>query len=930
MRLQKIYWNSQICLVIGIIISLWWGGKALAGSSVAKESFESLKNIYASQEAEISLSKDIVKEGKYSLKFTATIDKNSRHSGIGIMKQFGRKVDLSKYNTLRFWIYPDSSDGTYDMQVRMNAVVGGKWKWFNLGSINSKNTPNRSWSQHSFDISNIPRREVGRVFDFVIWQKSGSYKDGEKITFYIDGLEFIPEKLAMNRKTEKSVGKEIQLLKPPKTISTISEEDYWIFKNDEMKIAISKETGSLSKVVSLKPTPLDLIPTPSEGLVVKIEDLSGKWEEPVQKLIKSKLTSDGVTVWLEPERHKVLQAIINYRLLKDYLLVKIKIIYKISKNPGGYPLANYRVSIGGSFNPTAWKRQLFLSSKVVQRQPEEKYIFRRYKGGPGNYLMGILEGKDRFFLYGNPDISAYGTIAPNFYPRRLPYFFIERRFLWRENWDTFELIYKFLPKPENSFVDVIRWWGEHIYASDPELNKWGPIRLTHKRARTIGKGNVCILAPVDTFLSPYISKERVKLWEKKMLEMKMTNLWFMNWNDWRESFPSSGKFQNLAGAINMSAEKLRAEIKRLQAQGFKVYLYCRETWNFRKSTLENNQERDKPPFKRWIKRTPPDGASYYIRYIWQDAPPQKEKRNWLHLSIIKRRGFDEPILQAMIDFGNPEARAWYIKRLKEAIDFYQPDGIAWDMSWGHHEDVLKVQYEIYNWMRQKYPEKRILQNYGFGQPSQLFSDLVLVEHGTSEPNWLTYQAARAFGTGITTFLNELRFKNEFKGKGISELEKEYVKRIKVALASGSSWAMHPISLMDWRKKEARYGWPQFPIIKKLSTLADFSAKVNAVPLVTRPQVISTESPVIGAVWADKNHLLAAIYRYQGKGKVLVKINRELLRKNDQVGRPKLKFTFIGESGLPKSSANAKYSYSRDYLTIEVSLAEGDLVLVESI
>ncbi len=58
----------------------------------------------------------------------------------------------------------------------------------------------------------------------------------------------------------------------------------------------------------------------------------------------------------------------------------------------------------------------------------------------------------------------------------------------------------------------------------------------------------------------------------------------------------------------------------------------------------------------------------------------------------------------------------FIKFAKQATEFYRPDGIGYDMNWHVHKQCLKLQYELFRWLKRRYPDRCVVIDYGFSTP----------------------------------------------------------------------------------------------------------------------------------------------------------------------------------------------------------------------
>jgi len=198
--------------------------------------------------------------------------------------------------------------------------------------------------------------------------------------------------------------------------------------------------------------------------------------------------------------------------------------------------------------------------------------------------------------------------------------------------------------------------------------------------------------------------------------LEMTNVYFGGWSSsdtelyqtgsdrWRPPFSKS-----------FTGIELQDYIKRLQADGFRILMYFRQ---FLRQIYS-----DRPPYDKWILRDEVGNVLSYVNNV-QPAP-------------------DGSHLYA--DFCQEDFRQWYVQKVKECVDFYRPDGIAWDMGWfdiwtgyapsqgiegaGIHHGILRVQAEIYDWIQSQHPNMKVVMNLSGFSPSGLYADAASQEGG---------------------------------------------------------------------------------------------------------------------------------------------------------------------------------------------------------
>src|SRR3989304_3492693 len=177
--------------------------------------------------------------------------------------------------------------------------------------------------------------------------------------------------------------------------------------------------------------------------------------------------------------------------------------------------------------------------------------------------------------------------------------------------------------------------------------------------------------------------------------------------------------------------------------------------------------------------------------------------------------------------------------VRKCLEFYEPGGIAWDMSWeadrsssaypeshlGH--GILRVQAEIYKWLKEKYPEKSVVTKFGQGTPSQLFCDATMIEGGLGTVNKeIDFDIARSLNGAIYNAVYPYYY-----GRETAAAESGTIASLMKGLSLGAVIGVDASSIHQhlpgcpWK-----YG-AERPVIDlgKLGTLASFSAQAAALP-----------------------------------------------------------------------------------------------------
>jgi hypothetical protein len=403
------------------------------------------------------------------------------------------------------------------------------------------------------------------------------------------------------------------------------------------------------------------------------------------------------------------------------------------------------------FEPAAWQRQFIPRLPYLQLPPDAPAMLRFAVDADDAttpamaprvafFPFGVLESDEAFVLWGSPDVGRYAVLSPNLVAPSVPGLSLRPKRLTEGQELRFDLILKRFPKPEHRYRDVLAWYLRSAESSDPlvsDLFPWDGRR----RARPFPAGNVG--HGLGRLGEPQTPEAQVL---EALQRRGVGAIWFQGWGAWDETYRTEGEWRTEWWS-RFSAEGVRDEIAWQRERGFFPLLYCRQF------LTEQGLHDDRPAYRDWIGR---DEAGN--RQAWGDYPVPEAAAQELGFGVLQ---------QSCADFGNADYRAWYEERVKACLDYYRPGGIAWDMGWGagdtwgysraspqtpNGDGMLRVQADLWQWLRQKRPEMRVIANEAFGTPSQLFADGILIEGGfASGKTELDYEAAKALGTTIVSF-----------------------------------------------------------------------------------------------------------------------------------------------------------------------------------
>lgn len=426
-----------------------------------------------------------------------------------------------------------------------------------------------------------------------------------------------------------------------------------------------------------------------------------------------------------------------------------------------------------------------------------------WRGGIPVLPFIALERPDRYIICGELDINRSMTLNSNEAGAFAPAVELNPKTV--KKGETFILTLSFgeVKRKYSTYRDftaAVRWYMNHLTNSN-EITK-DLIRGDWRQHMLPYPGNLRSYSGIFQKYNKELSDhEWIHQMEAGLDSTRTKYLWLYGWHGADESYPVKGTYYIFRNYRLINVEQARNEIRRLQKKGYKVFLY------FRQFAMKELVKPGIKPYPEWLAKSHKGELITYDAGVSFPVPKElqnkigAEKLTWVHL-----------------DFSNKECRQWYIDNVKKAIDFYQPDGIAWDMGWaggtqlGH--GTLRIQADIYKWRDRHRPELMILGNNN-GNPSSLYIDGVLLENtqigsGNKEAKGpLDYASCHAFNTSLSD-VNKVYLIDMVAKKLNVNARKLYVELSLRSLALG-----------------ATIGYPE--PYEELAAATDFSAKLMNVP-----------------------------------------------------------------------------------------------------
>ena len=332
------------------------------------------------------------------------------------------------------------------------------------------------------------------------------------------------------------------------------------------------------------------------------------------------------------------------------------------------------------------------------------------------YPAIILESPEYYLLVGSRNLDDFVTLAPNYPANYLPSWQRNPKSVKTGQQFRFETNWKLFDRNEYMLRDVWRFYQLHLQTKNPVLARFFPPIYPEPRHFYHG-----------IFGShTYMVKER----EDRLPDG--ANVWFYSMHDnIRERFHTEGEWWSHGNswAKKVNAVELKEYMARLQSErDFKLIMYLRQ--------LANLREREAGAFPDdWYKRTPGGSLHLYGGGYSLTLPPH----------VAKDVGYDS-IPWGQHNFGHPDYRAFYLKEIFKAMDYYQPRAIGWDM--GSDLDEFSVMAETYDRLRKAGHKIRVVANESAG-PTQAYADMVMLENGLmggKHPE--DFEIVKAFTTAV--------------------------------------------------------------------------------------------------------------------------------------------------------------------------------------
>lgn len=650
----------------------------------------------------------------------------------------------------------------------------------------------------------------------------------------------------------------------------------------EVSVAISKDRGTVTRITSLKPTPVEVLPQTQDGLSLTIKHYPVGKTAVFNHLTKlARYSGKGiktVTVVLSPsdaDMARLVQVRVEYTMFRDRFRAMVT-MESLADADGPFEIvfgqANPQIHYWTSESiPRLWGNRPVPSTlprdQIEQKGPPLSLEFcEQFNDHPNDAVTDnrkpnvpfelmrlpftIFESADRYLLWGQMDVNGYVYVTPGRDGKNPCMLKMPKR-LSKGDKCSFELTYKFFTKsPELDYGEVYQWYGQNCYSTNRLSKSIVTIPKNLKPRTLTSEGNMAGQPKWP------VGKEAV--YNEFAQKAKIGHIWD-GWTEYDE-IPTLEKSWIGADGITHTEDEARREIQTRHSLGYKCYSYRRQLFPW------FGFHEDKPWKKDWILSTKPDTIQVYPQGpakvdnlpCTDPVSPGVEK----HLADIgvtlSKPGFTSYI---HIDMCNDECRNWYLKAMEEWIDKYDClDGFAYDIGWdlyttpcikhsedGVHHGITKLMADMYRYLTVKHPSMRILGNMGQGDPPNLWAHGVIVEGGTV----MTYQdvdSIKIYRLALLGYYYVFSHKEAFGEKYIEALHYNMMSNLALGLTIG-------------------FGDPlAFAADPKLNNKLDLyalSAKLTTVPMVIESGAFIVDGcprkDIYRCVYADSKSCFALVF-----------------------------------------------------------------------
>lgn len=536
-----------------------------------------------------------------------------------------------------------------------------------------------------------------------------------------------------------------------------------ILKSNSFTLKLNKETGWPVQISSLNPSPCDLLNT-REPFIFAIRDTSTGTETRLSDVESMKHGKTSISFNLSASGQSFKESIagkVTYSL--DGEMLRCSAGIDILKDCPG----SFEVRFGFGMKPDDWQAQVYpgIPHEHVIRYKDGAYI-KDYNGHDitlsGNLLlgnlpkddtemksdipwasliipMGVVERPDRLLAFarfdtGQPMMFRIGEGKDH---GTFPLVVRFPKDLKKGQTITFDLAFKSFPRPQNNYAQVMTWFLDNVYSSNPNTKKSVGRKFAKVPPRPLPSGLNswgCVGSkPKPGTVLPV---------EQLMVDQKMAMpFWISSWSVFDELYPLDDRPYFDEVGTRWTKEEIRAEIKRQMDAGLHVLMY-RRNW-----LIWENLSDDRPPYKKWALNWHKPVEELAIET--QSLAPEVQEAYGV-----------QKIHKVFADLSIPEYRDIYVKQVLGELEYYKPAGQWWDMADSGQTGLIDAMRCIREGAAEQYPNIRIMGNEKCWGVDGLYCDGLAIESyeigGKSER---AFQAAKAFKRPIINLVYSVYYQN---------------------------------------------------------------------------------------------------------------------------------------------------------------------------
>ena len=636
-------------------------------------------------------------------------------------------------------------------------------------------------------------------------------------------------------------------------VMTIGRADAREIRSPGFDLQVDDATGWPTAMASLQPNRLDLLET-TTPFVLSVQNLSKGAVVDLSRATFAGRGDDGITYALEPsgaDWQGKLSGRITYHAVGDTLRISAEV--RVLQDLPGEHLVKFAFGL----KPELFQREWFPSIphdimlaprgrgyeadypwlcpvQVLSEKPGEK---RLYVGGlpKGDAVkqsdvpwssgltvpIGVAERADRLLafatfdtgwpvLFATDSAGARGTFPAILrFPKRLR----------KGDVFSFALNFRSFVRPENNYTQVMGWYLDHAYSTNPSTAE-AVGRKTDRIGRRTMTGGLNCWGPTG-YGRP---ADYVHPTERQMVQDGMNQTWWISaHSEIDENYPVDDRVFFDECQRPTTAAKLKAEIQRQMKLGIGVFMY-RRNW-----LIWENCRDDRPPYRTW--------------YLDYEKPIEERaiETKVLNPEASKAAGVGK-LHKVMGDMNVPAFQNWATEKMMAELAFYQPSGQWWDMGDSGQGGTIAVMKRVRDKAAELYPAMRFIGNEKYAGMDGLHCDALVIEGfemgGKSER---VFQCAKAYGRPVfnlvySPYCQSLHMWtskcNYYSGIVAANEVRYFALRYRTSsLPSRPNLPIVSIKQTNWRDG------PKIPLVMAKDILADGRWHTFTVPLAGRLQGI---------------------------------------------------------------------------------------------